>query len=336
MESDQTQAAATSEETTTTADASVEVVDPGEIVAAAGEAGEETALPEGSEVSAAVDDSLTDQDRAFLEKAPESVRERFLAIDPDLRKSFYEYSEEYIGKKTEDRINKERERNDQLAAEQKARDDRARQIREKAGRFFGSEEQEIRRDGQKQRLPDYDTLIRLSQNRAGRDRLYSEYGLDEDAAEAQIAEWDGRREMVETIYEDIRDRSLSQIDADIQAGLRAEGIDPASVIEGATNPGELISNLVRKLKGDHEAEVKKVRSDLETRIENGNLNAEAMRGKVAAGGRALATGGRTAGSDTLTLERFRAMPLEERKKLRVSNPALVDRLYAQDAAMPKI
>ncbi len=283
-------------------------------------------VAEGSETV----DAEAAADAADLEQYPEAVRESFKSLKPAERKSLYEQAEARI----EEKIRTERERNDKLEADNKAREAKRQEIRAKAGRFVGAEAQTVKApDGSDKLLPAYDELVKLSTTRAGRDTLYEKYGLDEDATERQRAEWDERHEMIQSVATELDDQAWGKLDVSLRAGIKSKGLDPDAILASAQSPGDIVSQLVDHLEGKHAAEKKKLTDDYEGRIGLHTKNAEAMRGQVVgATSRQLATGGRTSGgAGELTLESFRALPPDQRQKMRREQSDVVDRLYAQDA-----
>ncbi len=289
---------------------------------AAATAGGEAEEPTGGTETAVA----TAEDDADLAQYPEAVREQFKSLTPAQRKSLYEQAEARV----EEKIRTERERNDKLEAERKQQDERRKEIRTRTGKFVGLEGQTIELpNGNQITLPSYDELVQKSQTQRGRDELSSKYGMHEDDAEFWRFIYDWNRDSLDASAEVLDDRAWGKLDQSLKDGMRAEGLDPDRILDGAQNPHDIVRQLVGHLKGEHDAVVKKLTTDYEGRIHGLNLNAEGMRGQlVGATSREPLPGGRTSAGGEMTLAAFRALPLEERKAMRRDNPSLVDRLYA--------
>lgn len=255
----------------------------------------DTATPAGDGATADADAAAAADD-ADLQSYPESVREQFKNLTSEQRKSLYEHAESRVSEK----IQRERERNDRLEADRKAAEARAAEIRAKTGKFVGAEAQTVTLpDGTEQKLPAYDDLVRLLQTRRGRDTLYDQYGLDEDAAESWKAQWEQNGGMIDAVADHFDNRSWTKIDASLRDGIKQAGYDPADVLSGASSPQQVIAQLTERLKADHEAAIKKLSDGYEGRITALTANQEGMRGKVlAATARGLAEGGRSASGDS--------------------------------------
>jgi hypothetical protein len=328
VEGDRAPDAAATPESTPVADASAEVIDPGISSAEGAVADASTDASEGAGDTAEAAAPTADDD-ADLARYPESVREDFRKLSPEKRKALFEHAEANA------RLGWEalKKREADLAAETTRKAEQTKAVLSKTGKFVGAEAQTLtRKDGSTQELPSYDDLAKLSQTRSGRDELYQKYGLDEVAAEELRDEWDQRYEMLEEAGDLIETQRLAKIDQRMRAGFKAVDLDPDAYLGAVSVPEEIVPAVVRALREQHEAEVKTLKSKHADEIKLHAVNAEGLRARALAGDSPpIPTGGRTAGATAMTLDQFRAMPLEERKRLRADNPALVDRLYAQGA-----
>lgn len=318
MEGDAVQAATTPDETTTvTADASAEVVDPGATSADGAAVAADTSAPAGTE-STAEAAAPTAEDDADLAQYPEEVRASLKDLPQAERKKWYELYEQ-AGKHVEERLRQQKERQDRIDADNKAREARTKEIRDRYGRFIGAEAQTIENaDGTTRNLPSYDELVKLSQTRAGRDRLYSEFGLDEDATEMQRAEWDARYDMIDAVRDDLKNGIRFDFDKGVREALKARGIDPNDILPGATDPADYTAKLLDHQAQKHQAEIKALTTKHADEIKLHTVNAEGLRARALAGDAPpIPTGGRTAGGEHIfTRSELAAMSSDEYRRNR--------------------
>lgn len=304
---------------TTTAAADQEVVASDEVTTAEGASEDESA--QDAEAAAA--------DAADLAQYPEALRddELFKSLSPAKRKAMYEHAEKHV----EDRITRERERNDKLEADRKAQEARQRELTGKIGQFVGAEAQTYELpDGATVTVPPYDEMVTLSRTQRGRDTLLEKYGLDTANTEFWVSVLDRNREMGAVL----NDANWATLDGNLRDGLRSNGFDPDVILKDARSGHDIISQLTSHLKAEHAAEIKKLTSEHEAQLGARDANAEGMRGRVlAATAREMPTGGRSGagGEPPLTSQAYRAMTYEQRQQLR-STPegrARIDEMMAR-------
>jgi hypothetical protein len=265
-------------------------------------------LPEGADTDdeAAASARAAAEDQADLEQYPEAVRERFKALDRAERKALYEHAEQNAKRL----IESANERAARAEAARREADERAKAVRETQGKFTGITPIElVDQDGKPYDGPTYDELTTLLGTRRGRDELETRYGLSEGTAEAVKAELDTRRGMLDSAAGHFDEQSLLKRAQELHDGLQGiNGVDPDACVDGVTpqNGGlrEVLRRAVAQLEVRHTREMDAQKRDYEARLTNHALNAEGMRGRVAAAeGRRLPTGGRTgAGAVTQSAE----------------------------------
>jgi hypothetical protein len=244
------------------------------------------------------------EDAADLEQYPESVRDRFRALDRAERKALYEHAET----RARQQIETANARAAELKAAADARQAEIDKILASQGKYVGNAPIEIRwDDGTVTEGPTYDELVTLSSTRSGREQLLNKYGLDEAGTEVQRARIEENRAMLGASAQLLEDGAWSSVAAKFKTGLeQVEGINPDDMVADASGPDDVIVRLARTLNERHAREVTTLKQGYEDRITALTENAEGLKGRALAGSsRQMATGGRTGGgSSTSTLQRL--------------------------------
>lgn len=175
-----------------------------------------------------------------------------------------------------------------------AREATAREIREKRGRFIG--EVEGKRDDGKP-IPTFSELERLLLAPRGYETLAHTYGLSEDDARAQHAEWRDRREMLDGSLEDFRTDAWMESGKLLAASVAKSGLPLDEVWKGVTSVSDVVPKVVAHLQAQHSAELAKQKNEYESRLRAATSNKTATAARsVAKSHPTPEVGGRTDGS----------------------------------------